>query len=1323
MGIHQRERLLRGSRYQRLHVFLVCITLILIVTFPPCRVNAESRTVRVGVYDNDPKIFLNENGNADGFFIELLKEIADKENWTLAFVPCKWEACLAALEAGQIDLMPDVAFSVARDEKYDFHKIPAAESWSRVYSNPDAQINRIDQLNGQSVAILSGSIQQTEFEQMMANNGFIVTILPATSQEEALRMASDGTAQAAITNYFFGDYHYENFGLVKTSIIFNATTLYYATAQGQNQDLLDAVDKYLGEWRDDPNSVYSTILNHWLNPSGSKRWLVTIAWIVGIAFVLLLLAFVWIRLLRRQVHERTEHLFEANQKLLESEERYRSILSVTTDYMFSSKVDEDGTATNWVAGAFESITGYTFEEYIQHGGWRATLHPDDLSADYRDMEKLRNNQSVISELRTIAKNGRTIWVRSYARPIWDAERNKLIGINGAVQDITERKIAEENLLSSEHRNKTIVNAIPDLLFRIKRDGTFIDYKAKSTDNLYARPEDFIGRKLTEVLPADLANISMTVINQAFDKNELQTFEYTIPGKDGPVIYESRVVANLAEEEAVIINRDVTEQRQMEQEIRKNEEKYRLLSEELEERVKERTAEVQDLYDNAPTGYHSLDSNGTFEMINETELNWLGYTREEVIGKMKLPDIITPESVRKFNENYPIFMKKGYIKDLELDCIRKNGSIFPIIINAFAIYDKDGRYSHSRSTVFDNTERKAIEAEIRRINNLSDTAFELAKAGYWYAPLDGSGNYFPSDRVVEIHGDEHRDDNCFEIKDEWLINARLANPELADLANKGFKDIISGQSEHYDAEYAYKRPKDGRVVWIHDIGNILKDPYGNPIGVSGVSQDITQQKQMESELKSAKESAESANKAKSTFLANMSHEIRTPMNAILGFTQIILKTRQLDMKNRNYLEIISRSGEHLLTLINEILEMSKIESGRVTYLPVTVDFPSLVSDIQNMFYPRMEAKNLKMTVELDPNISKYIISDANKLKEILINLLGNAVKFTQKGGITLRCRTEKDPRNKDLKNLFLYIDVEDTGVGISSKDIPKLFQAFEQTRSGAEMAGGTGLGLAISRSHARLMGGDITVTSTPDVGSNFHISLIVQEGGKVESAAELSRRQVTGLKPGTREIKVLIVDDNAENRLVMKEFIEPLGIVTQDAEDGEKAVAISLTWKPDLIFMDLRMPRLDGYEAAKQIIASDYGKNIPIIALTASIMEMDKQKIYECGMAGYISKPFKDNELYSVIDDKLGQIFTYSEPAVAKETQANQDGSGLTLESVAVIPQALLEQMKSATSSAQFDKLMDLIDKVSAYSPQISDKLRNLANDFQYDALLKLFDKG
>ena len=236
-----------GRTFGTQNKFIPFLLFFLIVFLTACSGKTGSRIVRVGIYQNEPKIFLDQNDKPSGFFVELLEKIASNENWEIEYTPCEWEECLNLLQLGKIDLMPDVAYTLERDNLFNFHNIPATESWSRVYAGPNSKITRIDQLDGKKIAVLNGSIQQTELENMQESFGFILEIIPANSTKEIFELIQNGSADAGITNYFFGDYFYQDYGLVKTDIMLNATTLFFATAQNQNQDLLDAIDKNLGE--------------------------------------------------------------------------------------------------------------------------------------------------------------------------------------------------------------------------------------------------------------------------------------------------------------------------------------------------------------------------------------------------------------------------------------------------------------------------------------------------------------------------------------------------------------------------------------------------------------------------------------------------------------------------------------------------------------------------------------------------------------------------------------------------------------------------------------------------------------------------------------------------------------------------------------------------------------------------------------------------------------------------------------------------------------------------------------------------------------------
>jgi PAS domain S-box-containing protein len=698
----------RRSIYRSLWVCLICIPLVFLTAIPAGQVNAAVRTVRVGVYQNEPKIFLDEKGQASGFLVDLLKEIATRENWTLVYVPCEWEACLASLEAGQINLMPDVAYSPERDKIYDFHLIPAAESWYRVYATPGLQISRLDQLNGKSVSVLSGSIQQTELEQTMRDSGFKVVILPAQSPEEAFKLVNDGAASATVSNQFFGDYYYRKYGLVRTSIIFNATMLYYATAQGHNHDLLGTIDNYLGAWRDDPKSVYYSIQNRWLNPSSPNLWVVTIAWILGALFVLFLVAAVWIFLLRKQVHDRTRHLVEANQTLRESEERYRLISTVASDYMFSSRVDADGLISiNWVAGAFEAITGFTFEEYIARGGWRTFLHPDDLAADDLDIEKLHANQPITSELRTINKSGQIVWVRVYAHPVWDAERNELVGINGAVQEITERKQAEEIIKASEKRLSLIFDTVSDVVFLLSVEPEDCFRFASINPAFLAvtglQQEQVVGKRIEEVLPEATQAFVIDKYNQAIQENKTVKWEEISEYPTGTLYGEVTVTPffdNTGTCTYLVGSvHDITENRRADLEIRE-------LAEELHNSV--------DLLN--ITGQIAMI--GGWEIILEDQkLNWTEevYFIHEIdpgtpINVAEAINFYSPESQPVISTAVQACISSGTPWDLDLQLITAKGRL--IWVHTLGKAERrNGKIIRIYGTFQDITERKLAEEKL------------------------------------------------------------------------------------------------------------------------------------------------------------------------------------------------------------------------------------------------------------------------------------------------------------------------------------------------------------------------------------------------------------------------------------------------------------------------------------------------------------------------------------------------------------------------------------------------------------------------------------
>jgi CheY-like chemotaxis protein len=431
--------------------------------------------------------------------------------------------------------------------------------------------------------------------------------------------------------------------------------------------------------------------------------------------------------------------------------------------------------------------------------------------------------------------------------------------------------------------------------------------------------------------------------------------------------------------------------------------------------------------------------------------------------------------------------------------------------------------------------------------------------------------------------------------------------------------------------------------------------------------------------------------------------------------LLQRDQTLPADSKEKLTIISRSGQHLLALIEDVLEMSKIEAGRVSVQPVCFNLLGMLGDLTAMFRLRAEAKGLGFQVIEEPGLPRQIVTDEGKFRQVLVNLLGNAVKYTQQGRIELQIEVH---RNED-RQLWLSTKVTDTGMGIAAEEIKKLFYQFENTAGDRKFTEGTGLGLAISREYARLMQGEITATSQMGQGSCFHFRLPIREGDHNDSVLPVKTRRVIGLRPGQPQVVVLLADDNVPNRNWLKQLLMLIGCQVLEAANGEEAIRLWEKWKPRLILMDLQMPVLDGFEATRRIKALAPDGDTIIIALTATVLEESRRAILLAGAADLLGKPMEESLLFDKMQAHLGMNFLYESEGTEEDVAVEVIPPERQREWVVRLPLALRNTLRNAIANGDLEGFEIQLKEVARHNPALARLLRPLAEEYDYDQLLRL----
>ena len=512
-------------------------------------------------------------------------------------------------------------------------------------------------------------------------------------------------------------------------------------------------------------------------------------------------------------------------------------------------------------------------------------------------------------------------------------------------------------------------------------------------------------------------------------------------------------------------------------------------------------------------------------------------------------------------------------------------------------------------------------------------------------------------------------------------------------------------------------------WTEDDVNLLES-VASRLGIAIAQANLlAQAKQRQTELEVARRAAEDANQSKSQFLANMSHELRTPLNAILGFSQLMTRQGSLNDEQRHHLGVIQNSGEHLLQLINEILDMSKIEAGHIQLNPNRFDLHHLLDSIKGMFELRASQKLLQLTLEQHPQVSRFIEADEGKLRQVLMNLLSNAIKFTHQGRITLRVSQEKPITPEAPKESYqLQIEVEDTGTGIAPEDLESIFEAFVQTNLTQHDHTGTGLGLAISQKFVQMMGGQLQLESEVGRGSCFYFSVPITDISLSNAEVDdtpVPERHVVSLAPGQPDYRILVVDDRWESRQFLVELLQSVGFQVREAENGLEAIQQWQEWQPHLIWMDMRMPQMSGYEATEHIKAHLQGQATVIIALTASALENEKSVILSAGCDDFVRKPFREVTIFEKISHYLGVEYDYEDSLIqgieAKGSSLLSQGE--MIDCLSQLAPSWRESLKEAVELADEELILELLQALPAEQTPLCQTIHQLVDEFQYGTLL------
>lgn len=1023
------------------------------------------------------------------------------------------------------------------------------------------------------------------------------------------------------------------------------------------------------------------------------------------------------------------------------------------------------------------LLGYRPNEFeATHENWVSLIHPDDVQNVLNTQQRYLSAETpdYSLEYRMRSKKGNYKWFFAKGKTVARDEQGRPERMIGIISDISELKQATQSLRESERQLSTLMSNLPGMVYRChnNQQRAMVFVSEGSTALTGITPEEFIEGKRTfnDIISAKYKKQLWRDIQRALKENRPFEIEYPIEvdgqlkwlwekgrligqtsGVKEPMI--EGFIADItdrknAQEELIALKNDLERQvMQRTQELSESNEQLSILLQESQENAETLKAQEEELRQNVEqlnktnialeSKQQELnEAHERFELIHQgigeglweifipenekldrEALTWVSPKMLNILGIVSPDnhinlnlwhDKIHPEErtqvIQRFEAyvNNPAWNQPYFV---EYQMLMGNGEYHWFRESGIVARDDKGNPSKVAGSLINIHEKKQAEEALRESEARLQYALEATRDGLYDIDIPlkrtfASSNYY---RMLGFEPDEFGVNNHV-----WR---ELLHPEDKDSAIAAFTEYKANNFPFYSLEYRLQC-KDGNYKWFLDRGKAVEfNTKGNAVRTIGTMTNIDERKRYEEDLQNAKAAAESANQAKSVFLASMSHDLRTPLNGILGYAQILKKEKNITPPQREGLQIIERSGEQLLLLINDILHLSKIESGKLELENNDFNFADFLKNVVSITRVWAENKHIGYRFESPSQVPYFVNGDEKRIRQILFNLLSNAIKFTDEGGVTFKVSYKPNPV-KISHNIFTF-EIEDTGTGIPQDKIDQIFEPFHQVKGNRHQSEGTGLGLAICNRLIKLMDGSIQVNSVLDTGSNFKVTLELPVTNNENPQTIQEEKVIIGYEGNP--VKILVVDDRQENRMVLVNMLKPLGFEVFVAIDGVDAIAKTKAHMPVCIIMDLVMPNMDGFEAVRLIREESSLAGIKIIACSASVYDYDRDQSVAVGCDDFVPKPVNVSELLAKLKQHIDIEWTYEQnleivPKNHRKTQAE------------VYKQALIypegDTLKKVYELALTGDVESLVDRLDELEMQDSDfvpfvaKIRTFAREYK-----------